>query len=105
MDAIHSQKNLKDQNKVEDAVSQAFAKIFDKLQKFSFEDCNKIKGLIGILVKDICYDMIKAEKYQGFIPLDECNLSDNSDDLPYDNLISEENYRTMMDALAGLSEK
>lgn len=36
---------LKDQEKAEDAVSQTFIKIIDNLQKFSFEDCNKTKGL------------------------------------------------------------
>lgn len=100
-----ARKILKDQDKAEDAVSQAFVKIIDKLQKFSFENCNKTRGLIGILVKDICYDMLKTEKHQSFIPIDECDLPADSNDLPYDRLISEEDYRTMMDVLAGLSEK
>lgn len=96
---------LKDREKAEDAVSQAFVKIIDKLQKFSFENCNKTKGLIGMLVKDVCYDMLKAEKHRSFIPIDECGLPANPDDLPYDRLISKENYRAVLDALAGLSEK
>lgn len=96
---------LKDQNKAEDAVSQTFVKIIDKLQKFSFENCNKTRGLIGILVKDICYDMLKAEKHQSFIPIDECDLPGNSDDFPFDQLLSEENYQSMLSALSCLSEK
>ena len=51
---------LKDQNKAEDAVSQTFVKIIDKLQKFSFENCNKTRGLIGILVKDILFQSMNA---------------------------------------------
>ncbi|QNK42315.1 RNA polymerase sigma factor [Caproicibacter fermentans] len=98
-------KILKDKSKAEDAVSQAFIKIIDKLQKFNFEDCNKTRGLIGILVKDICYDMLKAEKRQNYISIDECDIPAPSEDLPYDNLASEENYQTILNALTGLSEK
>lgn len=96
---------LQDQDKAEDAVSQVFVKIIDKLQKFSFEDCNKTRGLIGILVKDTCYDMLRAEKHQSPISLDECDLSDPLEDLPDDILISEESYQILLNALDDLSEK
>ena len=100
-----ARKILKDQEKAEDAVSQAFVKIIDKLQKFSFEDCNKTRGLIGILMKDICYDMLRTEKRQSCVSIEECDLPAHSDDLPLDHLLSEENYRIMLKTLSGLSEK
>lgn len=96
---------LKDQNKAEDAVSQTFVKLIDKLQKFSFENCNKTRGLIGILVKDICYDMLKTEKSKRSISIDECDLPSDSDDPPFDQFLSEENYKIMLDSLSLLSEK
>lgn len=64
---------LKDQEKAEDAVSQTFIKIIDNLQKFSFEDCNKTKGLIGILVRNICYDMLRSENRWSLVSLDEAD--------------------------------
>lgn len=96
---------LKDQNKAEDAVSQAFIRIIDKLQKLSFENCNKTRGLVVILVKDICYDMLREEKRQSFTPLDEEDLPAESEDLSYDHLVLEENYQALLNALSGLNEK
>lgn len=100
-----AKKILSDQDKAEDAVSQTFVKIIGKLQKFSFADRNKTRGLIGILVKDICYDMLKAEKYRNAVPLDERDTPAGADDLPFDHLLSEENYRLLLNALDGLSKK
>lgn len=100
-----AQQILKDHDKAEDAVSQAFIKIIDKFEKFSFENCNKTRGLIGILVKDICYDMLKSEKHRDFISLEECDLPDNSDDIPFEALLSKDNYQALQDALTRLSEK
>ncbi|WP_243112577.1 MULTISPECIES: RNA polymerase sigma factor [Acutalibacteraceae] len=96
---------LKDQSKAEDAVSQAFLRIIDKLQKFSFEDCNKTRGLIGILVKDICYDMLRADARQRPVDLEEFDLPSGSEDFPYESLLSAENYKTLVEALSGLNEK
>ena len=96
---------LKDQARAEDAVSQAFLRSIDSLQKLSFEDRNKTRGLVVILVKDVCFDMLRAEKRQGFASLEEEDLPQDSADLPYDHLLQEENYRILLDALSGLNEK
>jgi RNA polymerase sigma-70 factor (ECF subfamily) len=96
---------LKDQSKAEDAVSQAFLRVIDKFQKFSFEDCNKSKGLIGILVKDICYDMLRSEARWKSVGLEELDLSEDTDDIPYESLASEENYNMLVEALSRLNEK
>ena len=96
---------LKDQDKAEDAVSQVFLKIIKKLQSFTFENCNKTRGLIGILLKDICYDMLRAEKRRDFISLDEDDLPEDFEDFSQDHLFSEENCRALRDALPSLSEK
>ena len=44
---------LKDPFQAEDAVLQTFIKIIDKLQYFSFENCNKTRALLSILMKDL----------------------------------------------------
>lgn len=96
---------LKDQEKAEDAVSQTFIKIIDNLQKFSFEDCNKTKGLIGILVRNICYDMLRSENRWGLVSLDEADLRGNLEDFPYEKLASEEGYQMILSGISELSEK
>lgn len=96
---------LKDQEKAEDAVSQTFLKIIDNLQKFSFQDCNKTRGLIGILVKGICYDMLRSENRREQIPLEESDLLGDLKDVPYEKLVSEEGYRTILSEISELSEK
>lgn len=96
---------LHDPNQAEDAVSQAFVKIIDKFQKFSFEDCNKTKGLIGILVKDICYDMLRAEKRREYIPIEDYKIPENSENYPLDYILSQEDYNALLELLSGLSVK
>lgn len=96
---------LKNREKAEDAVSQAFLKMIDHLQKFSFEDCNKTKGLIGIIVKGICYDMLRSESRRSLISLEEINVPDSFEDLPYENLAAEESYQIILDGISGLGEK
>ncbi|MVB11045.1 ECF RNA polymerase sigma factor SigE [Caprobacter fermentans] len=96
---------LKDQSKAEDAVSQTFVKIIEKFQKFSFEDCNKTKGLVVILVKHICYNMLREESHHSQVSLDEENFQADSFDLPCDHLLTEETYRALQAELNRLDEK
>ncbi|WP_283609237.1 RNA polymerase sigma factor [Faecalispora anaeroviscerum] len=95
---------LNDQEKAEDAVSLTFLKIIDNLQKFSFKDCNKTKGLIVILVRNICCDMLRLENRYSVIALDEAKWSHNMEDLPYEKLASEESYQTIVREISELSE-
>lgn len=101
-----AQSILKDRDRAEDAVSQAFLKIIDKLQKFSFENCNKTRGLVVIIVRNICYDMLKAEKSQKNVPMDEYeDIPEDSDDAPLEHLLSEESYKILISNLSKLNEK
>ena len=96
---------LKDQGKAEDAVVQAFIKIIDKFQKFSFKNCNKTRGLLGILVKDICYDMLRAEKREKLVFIEESSLPVDIKDIPFDDLVSKENYQKLLKAISDLPVK
>ncbi len=97
---------LKDRYRAEDAVSQAFIKIIDNLQKFSFENCNKTKGLIVIIVRNICYDILKADKRHNLVELEEAEgVSQSSEDAPLERLLSEENNKALIALLSDLNEK
>jgi RNA polymerase sigma-70 factor, ECF subfamily len=97
---------LKDRNRAEDAVSLAFLKIIDNLQKISFENCNKTKGLVVIIVRNICYDMLKSEKRAKSVPLEEFEeIAEDAEDTPLDCAISAESYDSVMACLSDMSDK
>ncbi|MDF1494430.1 RNA polymerase sigma factor [Caproiciproducens sp. CPB-2] len=97
---------LKDQARAEDAVSQAFLKIIDNLQKFHFENCNKTRGLVVIIVRHISYDMLKSEKRRHSVPLEELEteVPAAEDDAPLESIVSAESYHFVMDCLSCLNE-
>ncbi|MCI1983086.1 MAG: sigma-70 family RNA polymerase sigma factor [Oscillospiraceae bacterium] len=81
---------LKDRALAEDAVLHAFEKVIENLQKFSFENCNKTKGLLVIIVRNISYDMLRKRNPLQIVPFDECGKTCSAgEDLP-DRIISEE---------------
>ena len=97
---------LKDRYRAEDAVNQAFIKIIENLQKFSFENCNKTRGLVVIIVRNICYNMIKSEKNEKIVPLEDFkNIPENAEDTPLNYVISVEGYDFVMTCLSHLSDK
>ena len=96
---------LKDRYRAEDAVSQAFIKIIDNLQKFTFSDCNKTKGLVVIIVRNLCYDMLKSAKNTDILPPEELDKELVCiEDIPLEHVISEESYGDMMACLSRLSD-
>lgn len=98
-----AQSILKDKYRAEDAVSQAFIKIIDNLQKFSFESCYKTKGLIVIIVKNICYDILKSEKYTKAASDDLENVPDVTGDIPLEHMLTEEDYGSVRACLNNLT--
>ncbi|MCI1965986.1 MAG: sigma-70 family RNA polymerase sigma factor [Oscillospiraceae bacterium] len=95
---------LKDQSKAEDAVSQAFIKIIEKFQKFSFENCNKSKALVVILVKHICYNMLRQESCHPEVLLEEAEFQGDWFDMPCEHLLTEETYQTLLTELERMGE-
>lgn len=94
---------LGDRPRAEDAVSQAFVKIIDNLQHFTFEDCNKTRGLLVIIIRNICYDMLRDEKSEKTVPIDglEETFAD-AEEAPPEQVISEESYEFVLSCLSGL---
>ena len=50
---------LHDQGLAEDAVQQAFLKIFQNFEKIQLQDCNKTKSFIVILIKNTAIDLYR----------------------------------------------
>ena len=95
---------LGDRYRAEDAVSQSFIKIIDHLQKITFSDCNKTKGLVVIIVRNTCYDMLKHEKNIDVLPPEAMEAEpDEAEDTPLEHVISEESYGRIMACLSCLN--
>lgn len=95
---------LKDQNKAEDAVSQAFLKIIEKFQKFSFENCNKSRGLVVILVRQICYNILRDESRHSEVSLEEEKFQADFFEMPCEHLLTEETYDALLSELDHLNK-
>ncbi len=89
----------------EDAVSQAFIRIIDNLHLISDINCNRTRGLVVIIVRNISLDMLKHIKNKELIPFDdlENTLKDN-DNSPIDYIISEESYSLLLLCISKLNK-
>ncbi len=95
---------LKDRYRAEDAVSQAFVKIIDNLQKITWYDCNRTRGLVVIIVRNICLNMIKDEKHEKILPLELCeDVAERAQDEPLNFIVTEETYDFILSCLSELS--
>ncbi len=98
-----AQSILKDSYLAEDAVSRAFLLIINNLQKIHFLNCNKTRGLVVIIVRNICYNMIKNEKSKATEPLEEYeDIPGKTEEIPLEHIVTGESYEFIMDCLSEL---
>lgn len=89
----------------EDAVSQALIKIINNLHLISDIDCNKTRGLVVIIVRNVSIDMLKHIKNKEFIPFDDLeNSLENIDVSPLDHIISVESYAMLLLCISRLNQ-
>ena len=94
---------LKDQTRAEDAVSRAFVKIIDDLQTFSFKDCNKTKGFLVIMVRNICYDLLREEMAEKAVAMDDLEeIAADEGEAPPEYVISEESCEFVLSCISEL---
>lgn len=62
---------LRDSMLAEDAVSEAFMRIFKNLHKIDDPDSNKSIAFVMIVVKNVALSMLKKEKSRKYEPLEE----------------------------------
>lgn len=62
---------LHDQGLAEDAVQQAFLKIFQNFEKISLEDCNKTRSFIVILVRNTAIDLYRRRNRERVISFED----------------------------------
>lgn len=62
---------LRDEDLAEDAVQQAFLKIFQNFEKIEWADCNKTKSFIVILIRNTAIDLYRRRKKEKIISFEE----------------------------------
>lgn len=96
---------LHDNMLAEDAVSQAFIKIMDHLQKINLEEWDKTRGLVVIIVRNIALNMLKRGKIMQEISIDTVdNVLANVDNFPLEKTISGEIYEKILSCIKSLSD-
>lgn len=99
-----AQSILHDRVLAEDAVSEAFIKIIDNFEKFSFENCKKTRALVVIIVRNICYNMLKGTEKENTILLETVDETfENTGDAPLDFILKEETYDFVLSCLSQLN--
>lgn len=74
----------------EDAVSEAFIKIINNIEKIDTIDCYRTKGFVVIIVKNVAFDMLRIQKKNQTMPLEDYNENLAYDELNYENVVAKE---------------
>lgn len=94
---------LHDEDKADDAVADAFVKIITHVGSYKDVPCNKIKGLVVIVVRNISINMLNREKRVQFISLPD-NMPDTGSDT--ETIVTRNHeYSSITKAIASLDEK
>lgn len=97
---------LRDEGLAEDAVQQAFLKIFRNFSKIDWADCNKTRSFIVILVRNTAIDLYRRRKRENVISFEELERPLPDWEEPVDErVISSLEGETAARLLAGLDEK
>jgi RNA polymerase sigma-70 factor (ECF subfamily) len=85
----------------EDAVSGVFVKIIENFEKININDCNKTRGYIIIVTRNIALDMLKKQSRVIFLD-DLAELPDEAATV-FDNVSAKETCDKISKAIAGLN--
>lgn len=61
---------LNDIHLAEDAVSEAFMKIIDNLEKINTVDCYQTRGFVVIIVRNVSLDLLRRQNRSKLVPFD-----------------------------------
>ncbi len=94
---------LNDEHLAQDAVQEAFINIYNNYEKIIQTDCNKIRTLFVIIVRNISIDFFRSRKKESYISLEDITeeLFESEEDLA-EILIREENFGKIAEKLSEL---
>lgn len=94
---------LIDAHLAEDAVSEAFVRIINNLEKIDTNDCYHTRGFVVIITRNISLDMLRKQNRSKIVYLD--NFSDYSkcEDLLFDDITTREACSRIANAVSQLN--
>lgn len=81
---------LQDIHLAEDAVSEAFIKIMNNLEKIDDINSYRTRGFIVIIVRNVAFDLLRKRKRVQLLPLDDYSENMTYTEPAFDNLTTKE---------------
>lgn len=95
---------LKEIHLAEDAVSEAFIKIIDNLEKIDQVDSYRTRAFIMIIVRNTAIDMFRKQKKNQTVSLNECNYDLGYEESAFDQFSVREACEKIGKGIAKLSK-
>ena len=93
---------LKEIYLAEDAVSEAFLKIIDNLEKIDIVDCYRTRGFAVIIVRNVAIDMLRKQEKKQVVSFEEYGEDIGYEELAFDNITVKEACDKIMGCIEGL---
>ncbi len=93
---------LGDAGLAEDAVSEAFIRIIENLNKIDMNDCYKTKGFVVIIARHTALNMLRQQKRDKTVPFEDYSDYSDSDEPVFEDITIREACSKIADAIAGL---
>lgn len=97
---------LRDEGLAEDAVQQAFLKIFQNFEKIDRSDCNKTRSFIVILIRNTAIDLYRRRDRERVISFEDLERPlPAREELPEDQAIAALEGESLADCLSQMEER
>jgi RNA polymerase sigma-70 factor (ECF subfamily) len=93
---------LDDAGLAEDAVSEAFIRIIENLEKINLNDCYKTGGFVVIIARHTALNMLKRQKRDKTVPFEDYEDYSRSPEPVFEDVTIREACAKIADAVAGL---
>lgn len=88
----------------QDAVSEAFIKIIDNLEKIDEVDCYRTRGFVVIITKNVAIDMFRKQKKSHLVSFEERDEDIGYEEMAFDNISIKESCNTVINCIKDLKE-
>lgn len=95
---------LQEPHLAEDAVSEAFIKIIDNLEKIKTIDCYQTRGFIVIIVRNTSIDILRQKKRNQEIPFEEYMVVANYEESVLDEVSAREACNKIAESITKLNK-
>ena len=96
---------LHDEHLAEDAVSEAFIRIINNIDKIGKVDCYQTRGFVVILVRNISIDMLRRIKKEQILSLDDVREPVDNIDPVFENASIKDACEKIIDCINRMSNK